>query len=81
MRRDIIGVRDLSDGRKEYLMHNEALCRPHYLAVSAPPAVPAQEAPVCLCPVNWYLTKGFHFVSCPLARPAEPQTGAQVPGI
>jgi hypothetical protein len=37
-RKDIIGVRDLPDGRQEYLMHNEGLCRPYYLAVSAPAA-------------------------------------------
>lgn len=26
----------------------------------------------CLCPVNWFESKGFHFVSCPLARPSKP---------
>lgn len=34
-RGDIVGVRALSDGRTEYLMHNEALCNPYYLAVSS----------------------------------------------
>lgn len=37
-RKDVIGVRSLPDGRLEYLMHNEALCRPYYVAVSASPA-------------------------------------------
>ena len=41
-REDIVGVRDLPDGRKEYLMHNEGLCEPYYLANSGPthPEVP-----------------------------------------
>ena len=34
VRKDIIGVRDLPDGRTEYLMHNEALCNTYYIAVS-----------------------------------------------
>jgi hypothetical protein len=34
VRKDIIGVRELPDGRTEYLMHNAALCNPYYTAVS-----------------------------------------------
>ena len=31
-REDIIGVRILENGKLEFLMHNEALCTPYYLA-------------------------------------------------
>ena len=32
-RKDIAGWRLLSDGRREFLMHNEALCWPYYVAI------------------------------------------------
>ena len=32
MRPDIVGVRKREDGSTEYLMHNEALNQPYYLA-------------------------------------------------
>jgi hypothetical protein len=36
-RKDIVGIRTRQDGSVEYLMHNEALCWPYYIAVSPVP--------------------------------------------
>lgn len=44
-RADIIGVRELENGQKEYLIHNEALCAPYYLATSA--STDRQATPEC----------------------------------
>ena len=32
-RRDIVAVRTLEDGNREFLVHNEALCNPYYVAI------------------------------------------------
>lgn len=42
-RGDIAGQRILPDGRVQYLMHNEALCEPYYLALYPPK--PSAEQP------------------------------------
>jgi hypothetical protein len=42
VRTDIIGLRDLPDGRTEYLMHNEALGNPYYTAMGAPETDPCK---------------------------------------
>lgn len=41
-RQDIVGIRHVN-GQTEYLMHNEGLCRPYFLAVDPPAPSPAEK--------------------------------------